>query len=194
LRHREVAGLGEYRIMGQKFGVFFQVMVLAVACLAQPAWAQFLTNQPCSSVSMQNARPGLRCTTSTGAEFRRYVSPLSGAMGWEEMGPGGRVWYDEVKINSSQPGAAAFCAAHPGQRVPGLDDFDRAGVRGLKEVIKDSVRDVHNPLLWSSQMDQASHGERAVGFALDAGDFHSALIAEPFDNAVIICVSAATPP
>ncbi len=31
-------------------------------------------------------------------------------------------------------------------------------------------------LLWSSQIDPASHGQRAVGYALENGDFHSALI------------------
>lgn len=167
-----------------------QAMLLACAAWPLPAPAQFLTTAPCSSMNTQKAIVGARCATSSGNEFRRYLNPASGAMGWLDLGEGGKVWYDEVKVNSAQPEAARFCAAHPGQNAPSLEDFARAGARGLKDVLRVTIGTVHNPLVWSAQMDETSHGERAVGYALDTDDFHAAKISEPFDNAVIICVGS----
>ncbi len=39
---------------------------------------------------------------------------MSGALGWLDLGDGGKVWYDGLKINTAQPEAAVYCAAKPG--------------------------------------------------------------------------------
>jgi hypothetical protein len=169
-------------------GIFLQVLALAVGAIAPPAFAQYLGTSPCASIDLEKAGVGVRCRTSVGGEFRRYIDPASGALGWEDLGASGRVWYDEVKINSAQSEAAGYCAAKPGQGVPTLDDLGRASARGLKEVIKDSFKNVRKVLLWSSQIDADSGGQRAVGLAVDAGDFQSVPKSESFDNALVICV------
>jgi hypothetical protein len=186
-------GLGnrENRVMNRILWAFFQIMVLACAGLTPPAWAQIATTLPCNTMNAQSARIGTKCETSTGSEFRRYVDASSGALGWLELGKGGKVWYDAMKVNTAQPEAAKFCAEHPGQSAPTLEDFDRAAARGFRDVVRNNLAGIKNPLLWSAAMDETSHGQRAVGYALDKGDFHSALIDQPFDNAVIICVGPA---
>jgi len=178
---------------GKITGLLF-VLALMTIGLARPAAAQFLTPAPCSSMDLQKATAGVRCTTSARAEFRRYISPASGESGWQDLGEKGLVWYDEVKINSSQSEAATYCAAKPGESVPDLDDFARAGDRGLRELIRGKLGNLRNALLWSSMIDPASHGERAVGFALEAADLHALPVAKRYDNAVVICVGQAAAP
>lgn len=166
----------------------------AVACLLffflpAAADAQMRSARRCEDIDVRVAAVDSTCRTKQDGEFQRYRNPASGALGWRDLQTGGHIWYDTVKINAAQVEAEAWCGKQPGERVPTLEDYDLADSHGFMELVGASVAKVSKPLLYSSKIAQMAVGDRAIGFALFAGDYHGVPADQKFDNAVIICVS-----
>lgn len=165
------------------------VLLLALAWLA-PAQAQ-MRLKSCDTLDLKKLEVGRGCVTRSGAEFQRFRN-AAGALGWRDMGPGGRVWYDEVKVNAAQVEADLWCGKKAGQSVPSVDDYEMADQRGFAEVIGDSFREIKNPLLYSSKVAQLAVGDRAIGYSVERHDLNGVRAEEKFDNALIICVSSSS--
>lgn len=166
-----------------------------LACLCAPAApAQAHMRAPsCATLDLRKVPVGEACMTRTDAEFRR-VRDAAGALGWRDMQPGGRVWYDAVKAGAAQTQAAGWCAGKPRQGVPSLDDFSLASERGFLEVVGADFGGVKNPLLYSSQVDKTLRGARALGYSAVRRDFDRVGTDQKAGNALIICVSRAGAP
>lgn len=167
----------------------FFLLVTSLALLV-PAQAQMRTRS-CDTLDLKKVEVGASCRTRAGAEFQRFRN-AAGALGWRDMQEGGRVWYDEVKVNAAQIEADPWCGKKAGQSVPSLDDYTTADEHGFLEVVADNFREVKNPLLYSSKVAQLAVGDRAIGFSADGRDLHGVRAEEKFDNALIICVSASS--
>jgi hypothetical protein len=77
---------------------------------------------------------GFQCRTTRGVRFERILEP---APGWRDLGRNGKVWFDQITNEVSQPEAIALCEGIPKQILPTKEDFRQAERHGFQEVLND---------------------------------------------------------
>lgn len=101
-------------------------------------------------------KEGTACKTTSGGLFLRLKD------GWQDLGPKGKFWLDEIANDSDLQRAREFCAKSPLARVPNKEDYLVAERHGFREVLSDMVQ----YFSWS-QSEVA--GEGAYGFSASTG-------------------------
>jgi hypothetical protein len=109
---------------------------------------------------------GTSCRTNAGIIFVR-VSDSSGATGWMDTGPSGKIWYDEMGGPINRSDAKKFCRSKIDQTLPTDKDLWLAGHHGFGEVLKET-RKVY--AIWSETIEWPGLGKGHVFVDFDEGE------------------------
>ncbi|MEK6774862.1 MAG: hypothetical protein AABY64_13040 [Bdellovibrionota bacterium] len=102
---------------------------------------------------------------STDGTFIR-VKNEEGALGWQDKGEGGKIWFDDIRKGVDHIEATDFCKQKKGQVLPSREDFSLAEKHGFQTIFRDlRVKTPRGfPWYWSSSFHPNYPGTFACAF------------------------------